>query len=232
MIISRENNVLFGLSKKKDGQMIVKEGNEGFFNRSKYFSGVGINVDNFVSAMAVHGNNVEVVSVTDKGKIIEGTDGLITQKKNICLAVTVSDCLPVFIYNKNTIGVVHAGWRGVVKNILLETIEKMNKACNCSLDSLNVFVGPHIKKCHFEIKDDILDNFTDYNEQVSIRDGKIFIDLGEIVKRQLLLIGLKKENVRISPECTYCNNNYFSFRRDKPTEITSQIAHISFIQKH
>jgi len=229
MIISKKNNIMFGISVKKDGQMIIREGNEGFLNRSKYFSNLGISVDQLISAKIIHGNNVEIVSVSEKGKMIEKTDGLITQDKNVCLAVTASDCLPIFIYNKDTIGIVHAGWRGVVNNILGETIEKMQKYCGCPLESLNIFIGPHIKKCHFEVKDDVLDGFADYKELISRRKEKIFIDLEGIIKKQLLLLGLKRKNVKISSECTYCNKNYFSFRRDKPVEVTSQIAHIFII---
>ncbi len=229
MIINKKNNIMFGISAKEDGQMIVREENEGDFNRSKYFSSLEINIDQLISAKGIHGNNVEIVSAIDKGKMIEKTDGLITQDKNVCLAVTVSDCLPIFIYNKDVIGIAHAGWRGVVKNILGETVEKMQKYCSCPLESLNIFIGPHIKKCHFEVKDDVLDSFVDYSEYISRRNGKTFIDLEGIVKKQLLFLGLKRENVKISPECTYCNKNYFSFRRDKPVEVISQIAHISFI---
>jgi polyphenol oxidase len=226
MIIIKENNVMFGISRKEDGQMIIRERSNGNFNRNKYFSGLGININHVISVKGIHSNKIEIVSDIDKGKIIEKTDGLITQSKSICLAVTVSDCLPIFIYNKNTIGIIHAGWRGVVNNILGEMVKKME---NIPLESLNIFIGPHIKSCHFEVRDDILDNFTDYNEHICRKDKKIFINLEEIAKKQLLSLGLKQENVRISPECTYCNDDYFSFRRDKPTEVVSQIAHISFI---
>lgn len=229
MIISKKNNIIIGISTKKDGQMMVREGNEGFFNRNKYFSEMGVDVSNLVSAKIVHGDNIETVSFADRGKVIENTDGLITQDKGVCLSVTVSDCLPVFIYNKNTIGILHAGWKSITKNILVKAIEKMNKQFNCSRENLNVFIGPHIKKCHFEVKSDVLKKFAGYNGQILKKDGNTFIELEGVVKKQIFSLGLKEKNVRISLTCTYCDENYFSFRREKPEEVTSQIAHISFI---
>ncbi len=228
MIIHKKSNIIFGLSERNDGQMILREDREGIKNRNKYFSNLGIDVDTIVSAGLVHGGTVSFVSDKERRKIIKGSDGLITDTKKICLAVTVSDCLPIFIYDekREVVGIAHAGWRGVVGDITGELVKKFKEHCSSDLESLRVFVGSHIQKCHFEVKEDILESFSEHSELVKRERGKYFVDLGGIVKKQFIFSGLKGGNIKISPECTYCNEKYFSFRRESPEKVVSQIAYI------
>ena len=227
-MINKINNIIFGLPKKENGQMILRENGEGLKNRIKYFSNLGINIKSIVSSGIIHSNNVAIISNSDKGKIVKGNDGLITNIKNICLTVTVSDCLPIFIYDekKEIIGIAHASWKCIVKNIVHNMIEKFKNQYHSNPKDLKVFIGPHIKKCHFEIKEDILDKFSKYQEFIIKKNSRYFIDLEEIIKKQLVSLGLNNENIKISSECTYCNKEYFSFRRDRPERVTSQIAYI------
>ena len=208
--------------------MILQEDGEGLKNRIEYFSNLGINTGSIVSSGIIHSNNVAIISNSDKGKIIKGNDGLITDIKNICLTVTVSDCLPVFIYDqkKEVIGIAHASWKCIVRNIINNMVEKFKSQYNSNPKDLKVFIGPHIKKCHFEIKEDVLDKFSKHQEFIIRKDSQYFIDLEGIIKKQLVSLGLNTKNIKISPECTYCNKEYFSLRRDKPERVTSQIAYI------
>jgi len=77
-----------------------------------------------------------------------------------------------------------------------------------------VLIGPHIRACHFEVKEDVAQQFAAYPEFVR-RGSKISIDLAGIVRRQLLAAGLAPSNIAISEECTYeIPDQYFSYRRD------------------
>ena len=64
--------------------------------------------------------------------------------------------------------------------------------------------------------------FTDIRESFS---EKLFVDLKAIARAQLLALGLKKEHMEISDECTYDNEGkYFSWRRDTPPVKETMIA--------
>ena len=206
--------------------MILREDGEGLKNRQKYFVSQNIDIKNIVSTKLIHGNNVEIVSEDNRGGIIEETDGLITNTKNVCLTVTVGDCVPVIFFDKRNevIGVAHAGWKGVVKNIVSVVVNKMNQKLNSDLENIQVAIGPHIKKCHFEIQEDIIDEFKDYSEMIIRKNRKIFVDLETILVKQLETSGIKKENIDTNSDCTVCNQEYFSFRRDKPAKVHSQVA--------
>jgi copper oxidase (laccase) domain-containing protein len=125
----RFENIKWGLSEKADGAMNIRLpilDEECLRNRKVYFNKVGIDINNIVSTSLIHETNIVVVDEKDKGQIILNADGLITYKQNIFLTVTVGDCVPIYFFDEknNIIGLAHAGWRGVVKNISKALIEK------------------------------------------------------------------------------------------------------------
>lgn len=70
------------------------------------------------------------------------------------------------------------------------------------------------------------DLFSAHKSAILDRDGKIFIDLSLIVKRQLEAAGVIAKNITISEECTYClPEKYYSFRRDKPERVEAVLAY-------
>ena len=64
-------------------------------------------------------------------------DGLITNKKKLALVVKTADCMPVIISDKEKIGVIHIGWKGLENKIFYKTIAKFN------LSELNA-AGPEV----------------------------------------------------------------------------------------
>jgi len=87
-------------------------------------------------------------------------------------------------------------------------------------------IGPHIKDCHFEVKDDLVKAFSYYPECVKKVKNNLYLNLEEIIIKQLVSVGLEKTNIIKSTECTYCSDKYFSYRRDKPQEIQAMLAYI------
>jgi copper oxidase (laccase) domain-containing protein len=105
-LIEVENIRIF-VSEKKDCSMRLSgdfKDEKIIGNRKKFFKKNGINFKDVVSADLVHGSNVRIVDIKDKGRIIKKTDGLVTKERNIFLTVTVADCLPIFLYVKNERG--------------------------------------------------------------------------------------------------------------------------------
>lgn len=230
----QSENIKSGLSEKADGAMNIRLpilDEECLQNRKVYFDKLGIDINNVVSTNLIHDTNIVVVGEKDKGQIILNTDGLITDKQNIFLTVTVGDCVPIYFFDekKKIIGLAHAGWRGVVKNISASLIEKMANEFGSSPADISVYIGPHLQKCHFEIKEDIVSQFD--NDFILKEDGVIKVDLLSMLKQQLLTLGVKLENISSSDECTYCKTEkYFSYRRDKPEKVQSMIAYIGIKQ--
>ena len=220
-------NLIWGISEKEEGKMKL-DTEIAFENRKKFFNKIGIDFDKTISAGFVHGNRVEIVD-EDSERIIKEVDGLVTNSKNLFLTMATADCLPIYFYDpvKEVIGIAHAGWKGVAFNIVKEVIEKMIEIFNSNPINIVVYVGPHIKKCHFEVQNDVAEKFNEYGEFVLKQDDRIFIDLRGLAKKQLVDIGVKEKNISASDECTHCEEKkYFSFRRDKPEKTEAMVCYI------
>lgn len=223
--------ILAIMSERVDGSMKLFPGTkENLENRRKFFENIGISENQVTSAEIVHGNKVAIIGKPTL-EIIPGVDGLITQKTGIFLSITVADCIPVFFYEpeKNIIALAHAGWRGILDGIIINSLEEMRELCG-KAENILVSLGPGMESCHFEIQKDVLSRFDKYPESVKERDGKIFVDLKGIIQKQALDFGIRVENIENNPECTFENpERYFSYRRDKPEKVEAMLVVIGLI---
>lgn len=174
---------------------------------------------NVVKMEQVHGNNVVVVSKKDIGKTIKECDGLITNSPDVTLRISVADCLPIFISSveSEVIGLVHAGWRGLENKIIANTVNLLNEKFKTKKEKLVVYIGPHICQKHYQVSADVSGKFTQYPNALLRQKGKIFLDLSEVAKQQLIALGVKNENIKVDIECTYENKKLKSYRRGDKT---------------
>ena len=130
-------------------------------------------------------------------------DGLLTQRSNLALGVRIADCLPVFLFNKTKICIIHGGWQGIIKGIAKRAKRLMG---NCKY-----ILGACIGSCCYEVKKDTARLFTQQYKNVVIRrNRKYYIDLkGAVIE------DLGEEKLIASLDfCTKCHPEYFySYRR-------------------
>ena len=155
------------------------------------------------------------------------TDGLVTDKKNLILATTNADCILLLFFDpvNKVIANVHSGWRGTLQRISVEAVKKMKEEFNCKTENIICCVAPSIRKCHFEVEEDVKDMF--YNEfkdleeineiiEKSEKENKWNIDTVLINRVILKEQGLKDENIIDCGICSVCNSNIIhSFRVEK-----------------
>lgn len=217
------DGVNFGLSLKKDGSMKGDRVRQLSFLREVFGDRKVI-----VSAELVHGNRVSVVDDILSDSIISKCDALISNDRNKVLSLTVADCLPIYFFDrkKGVIALAHAGWRGIITAIAKEVISSFITNYNSKPEDILVYIGPHIKACHFEVQADVSSQFL--ADDIIRRDARSYLDLAEVLKRQLLEVGVDKNNIELSEDCTYClKNEYFSYRRDRPEELETMLAYLS-----
>jgi YfiH family protein len=188
-------------------------------NRASFLARLGIPGDRVVSAGLVHGGKAHHATTADDGMVISGTDALFAQSRDFFVSITVADCLPIFLFDPEikTFGLMHAGWRGLVAGVIPNTMRGMIEKCGIRAETLLAAVGPGIGVCHFEVKDDVAQQFAQFPDAILRREGKIFVDLKAVARTQLLAAGVKNDHLEMSTECTYdSKERYFSWRRDKP----------------
>ena len=175
---------------------------------------IGLNPDNLIFINQIHSS--KVIKVNSPG-IYDAVDGIINEGGNLICSIKVADCLPVFFVNNNskTIGLVHAGWRGLASGIINEFMKSIDKNKENTSDYY-VLIGPSIQSCCFEIKDDVL-AFFDSRFYKQIENNQYKVDLQTWAVAQLIDAGIEKSNISVINRCTYCLNTiYHSFRRNGP----------------
>lgn len=143
------------------------------------------------------------------------TDSIYTYNKSIACAVITADCIPILITNKsgNFIGCIHAGWKGLADGIIENFFKKVKSSNN---SHFKVLIGPSISKKRYEVSQNIFDLFLEYSEHFTYNNNdKYNMDLKNIACEILTRQGIT--DVTISNDCTYDNQQFFSYRRDKTT---------------
>ena len=186
---------------------------------------IGCNYKNLVKTNQAHTDNVKIIenkiNKNDpdfNNEEYKNTDGLITNKKNLILSTTNADCILLLFFDpeKKVLANVHSGWKGTLQRISVKTIEKIVNEFTCNPEDIIVCICPSIRKCHFEVGEDVKDmfekEFQDLGEEnlkeiieEKVPSKKCFIDTVLINKIILEREGLKKENIIDSKICTMCN---------------------------
>lgn len=212
------------------GNDTYKENKEQFINNYKNISNeLDINYNNIIRPYQTHTDIVKSVykkveEITIFPQELENVDGLLTNQKDIVFSLGYADCTPLFLYDpvKKVIGNIHSGWRGTLQKIGQKAVEKMIQEYECNPKDIICAIGPTIRKCHFEVDQDVKDLFYDefknYNQIHDIiqkDDKKYYIDTVSLNKLTLQEIGLKKQNIIDSKICTVCNSELIHSYRAK-----------------
>lgn len=174
-----------------------------------------------VSGFQTHSDNIVVVDSLEK-LYFEDTDGFITNRKDIVILTKYADCLPIYFFDekKEIIGTVHSGWQGSYKEIGKKAIKLMIDTYGCNLGDIRVAFGIGISQKNYEVEEEFLQKFKEKFSKELIEksfkneNGKIYFDNQEFVYRNLLELGLLKENIVLNKLCTY-EGEFHSYRRDR-----------------
>ena len=155
------------------------------------------------------------VVFSNKPGQIHNCDGVFTANPSVVCLIKVADCMPIFFAHQDIsfYGVVHAGWKGLTKGILKNTSILFFKH-KLKFNEIDIFIGPSIQKCCFEISMDIVDQFPPWSIK-SKSSGKFMVNLQKIAFEELRAMGFNKNRIKISVDCSFCKkNDYYSYRRD------------------
>ncbi|MFO8020863.1 MAG: peptidoglycan editing factor PgeF [Perlabentimonas sp.] len=226
-VTTRNGGVSSGSYKSLNLGMMQDDDTENVLkNRSKVASAVGLNPDDFVYPIQVHGTNIEIINKEDKGRgafalsdAFADTDGFITNAPKICLITMAADCVPIIFFDpiKKAIGVAHAGWKGTALKIPSALVEKMRNEYGTNPTDLIVGIGPSGGPCCYEVGQDVIEEVAkNFNVKKVIKniDDKTIFDMWEANTISLIESGVKPENIEISEVCTITQTDkFFSARR-------------------
>jgi len=145
----------------------------------------------------------------------------------------------------HAVGVLHAGWRGTAKRIVEKGVGEMFRHFASRSRDLKAAIGPGIQGCCYEVGEEVRSKFEsqfayagklfrEVKEPDPVREKypllflsarppghspqlkKIYLDLVEANRQQLLATGVPMKNIETSSLCTNCNNDVlFSYRAER-----------------
>lgn len=184
-------------------------------NRKRFFNGQGIDLQQLATSHQVHGD--KILYAIEPGDY-SGFDALITDQKEVFVAVSIADCTPILIYDAENeiVAAVHAGWRGTVDGIVFKTLETMQDHFGTQPTHCFAYIGTCIDECSYEVDADVADHFPDAFKRYDAQLNKFFVDLKNGNKDQLIEFGIPTTQIEISPYSTVLHNDqYFSHRKEK-----------------
>ena len=143
---------------------------------------------------------------------------------------------------RRAVGVFHAGWRGTVKRIVEKGVGEMRRHFGSRPRDLKAATGPGIQGCCYEVGEEVREKFKSqfaYAEKLfreveksdpvrekypmlfltarapghSVLSKKIFLDLVEANRQQLLAVGVPAKSIEASQLCTNCRTDLLSSYR-------------------
>jgi YfiH family protein len=159
------------------------------------------------SASQVHGNRVVVHSEGWDGWLrVDDADGHATMDRGTALAVTVADCVPVFLaHPSGPIALLHSGWRGTASRIVERGIMDLAHR-GVPVAELRLHLGPAICGNCYEVSADV------YAQLTGSDPGRATtIDLRVVIADHARAAGVRR--ITISDRCTRCHNERFFSHR-------------------
>jgi hypothetical protein len=172
--------------------------------------------------------------------MISATPGLLLAIQTAdCIPVVVVDT------RRHAVGVFHAGWRGTVKRIVEKGVGEMVRCFGSSPRDMKAAIGPGIQGCCYEVGEEVRTRFEsqfayaaslfhEVKESDPVREKypllfltarapghgelppKIFLDLVEANRQQLLAAGIPGKGIEASALCTNCHPELlFSYRAER-----------------
>jgi polyphenol oxidase len=136
----------------------------------------------------------------------EDADGHLSLERGTAMAVTVADCVPVFLaHPSGATAALHSGWRGTAGRITERAIELLC-ARGMAAGELHLHCGPAICGRCYEVSPDVYGQLTGRQVEASTT-----VDLRAVIADHARTLGVRR--ISISPLCTRCDNDRFYSHR-------------------
>ena len=161
----------------------------------------------FATARQVHGARIVAHGTEWEGWLrVDGADGHLAIDRGTAAAVTIADCVPVFIVHPaGATALLHSGWRGTVARILEHGIEALQRR-GYPAREMHVHLGPAICGDCYQVSPEVYAQLT----------GRAVAAPATVDLRSVLADRARAASVRhltISPFCTrHHNDRFFSHR--------------------
>ncbi len=191
-------------------------------NHERFARLVGYPPERLYEVSQVHGAGVASVDsgVSPEHFRAREADALLSAHPGCAIGVRVADCAAVLLADpaSGAVAAVHAGWRGVVAEIVPRAVEALTREQDeVQAETLIAAIFPCIGPAAFEVGEDVARQLAHAAGAHVVRAAspRPFVDLATAVCAQLVRAGLSSARIDRVAGCTFSEpERFFSFRRD------------------
>lgn len=159
----------------------------------------------------VHG--AVVLDADDPSTVGAEADGLVGRADHVALAVHTADCVPLALIGrtKGSVGVVHAGWRGLRAGVVDEAVRQLRARGE---QTITAYVGPCISAAHYEFGEAELAGLVDVlgpTVRSRTTDGRPALDCRAAARASLARAGV--DDIELDASCTAAESARFYSHR-------------------
>lgn len=140
-----------------------------------------------------------------------GADGIVTDRPGLALSTRSADCQSfiVFAPERSVLGVLHVGWRGLIAGAIPAFYAVLKREWNIDPRQTFVGIGPSLCPACAGFSDPVREL---PNIPAAFVQGKN-VDLRGAADAQLLALGLPRDHLERSLDCTCCHpEKYWTYR--------------------
>jgi YfiH family protein len=204
-------------------------------NRRRVLQMAGIPAKMLLTAHQVQSPDELVVEEEWRDGPRPKVDALVTTRKNIAIAASSADCVPILFADPEArvVAAAHAGWRGAVGGVLQATVKQMC-ALGAKPERIRAGVGPCIGAASYEVGPEFPAPFLAQNPanarffRPAQRAGHHMFDLESYVAAELAAMKLGAIEVAHRDTCAE-EDTFFSYRRSCLRKEPDYGRHVSVI---
>jgi polyphenol oxidase len=163
-------------------------------SRRAFARAVGIGDEPLTTAGAVHGSTV--ARVDEPKDVVQGVDGLVTNRRGVALFATFADCYPIVLWDPvaRAAGLAHSGWRGTAAGVAKAAVKAMHDEYGSAPEDIRAGIGPGICGRCYEVGGEVASQF---DARFVTRSGgdRFLLDLAAANRAQLEKAGLSEVHV-------------------------------------
>jgi YfiH family protein len=157
----------------------------------------------------VHGARLQVTREAEAGiHVLDEIDGHLTDGPGLLLAVTLADCVPVYLLEaeRGTMGLVHAGWRGIAGGVFETGVGALCELAECSPASIVMHCGVSVCGDCYEVGPEVFEAVAGERPAAPGR-----LDLRDVLRIRAEALGIGQ--LTASPWCSVHDHDRFHSHR-------------------
>ena len=214
-----------GLTASNDPDLVMQR-------RQQLADQLGFDLTGSLMTVQQHGANVVTFHrrQPEGGQCVFDTDALATDVPGQAIVTYHADCFPLLFLDsaRGVVAGAHAGWRGSLAGVAIQTVQALHLAYGSQPDELDVLIGPGICGRCYQVGREVANQFiARYGREaryLGTEGGDVRLDIEAVLRLQLEDEGVAPDRIQSSGWCTREEERWFSHRGGRPGRFLSVVV--------